>query len=394
LYDELLQRVLPLICDLSVGSGDWSPLLSAISRGLRGSAVGLLSHDFMRNQGFIHPASTFNHEYINSYRLDYARQNVWLARERCYMTPGRVLTDEELVPGAELIRSKFYKEWLKPQDLHHRICAVLLREQRTVVLLEVLRPRDAAAFDRNDVEGLRLLLPHLQRALRIQRRLAELEIERDAAIHALDHLPWGVVLIDDRGNRLAANRRAQEILVAGDGLVTQGAALRPVFADEAIRLSRLLDNALRPQPASRNANVGGTLAITRPSGAHPLSVQVFPLGTKTEPLGDRVSAAAIFVSDPELPANSNEQHLRDLYALTAVEARLAARLAHGESVDTAAAEMGLSVNTARAYVKRIYHKTGVRRQSELVRLVLVGLTQLRQAGGGDRKADRASDKPG
>jgi DNA-binding CsgD family transcriptional regulator len=38
--------------------------------------------------------------------------------------------------------------------------------------------------------------------------------------------------------------------------------------------------------------------------------------------------------------------------------------------------MGVTVNTARAYLKRIYHKTGVRRQSELVRLLLLGLTRL------------------
>ena len=39
--------------------------------------------------------------------------------------------------------------------------------------------------------------------------------------------------------------------------------------------------------------------------------------------------------------------------------------------------MGITVNTARAYLKRIYDKTGVRRQPELVR-VLLSLPRLRQ----------------
>jgi DNA-binding CsgD family transcriptional regulator len=39
--------------------------------------------------------------------------------------------------------------------------------------------------------------------------------------------------------------------------------------------------------------------------------------------------------------------------------------------------MGITVNTARAYLKRIYSKTGVRRQPELVRLLLLGLPRLR-----------------
>ena len=37
-----------------------------------------------------------------------------------------------------------------------------------------------------------------------------------------------------------------------------------------------------------------------------------------------------------------------------------------------------TVNTARAYLKRIYGKTGVRRQPELIRLLLLGLPRLRK----------------
>jgi DNA-binding CsgD family transcriptional regulator len=75
--------------------------------------------------------------------------------------------------------------------------------------------------------------------------------------------------------------------------------------------------------------------------------------------------------------NGNEQHLRELYALTPAEARLATHLSCGRSVEEAAAEMGVTVNTARAYLKRIYSKLGVRRQSELVRRLLLGLAGLR-----------------
>jgi DNA-binding CsgD family transcriptional regulator len=104
---------------------------------------------------------------------------------------------------------------------------------------------------------------------------------------------------------------------------------------------------------------------------------VVPLRTKAEALGDRAPAAAVFVSDPEARPDSNQQHLRELYALTVVEARLAAWLAQGKSVNEAAAAMGITVNTARAYLKRIYDKTGVRRQPELVR-VLLSLPRLSQ----------------
>jgi DNA-binding CsgD family transcriptional regulator len=377
LFGKDLQRLLARIYE--TGSGDWDTLLDEITRFLEGSAIALISHDFKHNLGSILSARGYNQKFLRAYALHHAHQNVWLARERDYRPPGTIHIGEHLVPEDQLLRTKFYDEWLRPQDLHHRLCAVLSREHAIAVFLEIMRPRQGAAFGHDDIERLRLLLPHLQRALRLHRRMAELELERDAALRALDQLPWGVMLVDEHRNRLRANRHAQEILVAADGLMARGNTLRAELADETARLDRLLSRAL-DRTAPQGPNAGGTLSITRPSGAHPLSVAVVPLHIKTAVLGERGPIAAIFVTDPDIPLASNEQHMRELYALTAGEARLASCLLQGKSVDEAAAAMGITVNTARAYLKRIYNKTGVRRQPELVRLLLLGLPRLRGNG--------------
>jgi DNA-binding CsgD family transcriptional regulator len=375
LFDEDLQRLLPRIYE--TGSNGWETLLEEIKQFLAGSAIALISHDFDNNLGSILVTSGYNRKFLESYALYHARQNVWLKRERDYRPAGTTHTGDHLVPEDQLVRTKFYTEWLQPQDLHHRLCAVLSREQATAVFLEVMRPRSWAGFAHEDVERCRLLLPHLQRALRMHRRMAELEVERDAAFRALDQLPWGVLLVDEHRNRLGANRHAEEILVAGDGLTTRGNTLRADLADETARLDRLLSRAL-DRRGQQGASTVGTLSITRPSGAHPLSVVVVPLHIKIETWSERGSIAAIFMTDPEIPLDSNEQHLREMYALTPGEARLASCLLQGKSVEQAAAAMGITLNTARAYLKRIYHKTGVRRQPELMRLLLLGLPRLRR----------------
>ena len=359
------------------GSGDWAPLLDEIMQFLNGNAIALISHDFTHNQGSILFARGYNQRYLRTYTQYHARQNVWLARERDYRTPGTIHLGEQLVPEHELVRSRFYTEWLRPQDLHHRLCAVLSREDVTAVFLEVLRPREFVEFEQHAVERCRVLLPHLQRALVMRRRLADLEIERDAALRALDQLPWGVVFVDEHRNRLAANRHAEEILIAGDGLTARGNVLRADLADETARLERLLNSAL-DRTGKQRSGAGGTLSITRPSGAHPLSVAVVPLHIDMETLGERGRIAAIFFTDPDFPFDSHEQHLRELYALTAGEARLTSWLLQGKSVEESAAAMGITINTARTRLKRIYNKTGVRRQPELVRRLLLGLPRLRR----------------
>ena len=359
------------------GSGDWAPLLDEIMQFLAGNAIALISHDFSHNLGSILFASGYNQRYLSAYAQYHARQNIWLARERDYRTPGTIHIGEQIVPEHDLVRSKFYTEWLQPQDLHHRLCAVLSREEATAVFLDVLRPHASGAFNDHEVERCRVLLPHLQRALVMRRRLVDLEVERDAALRALDQLPWGVVFVDEHRNRLAANRHAEEILIAGDGLTARGNILRADLADETARLERLLNSALG-RTGRQRSSAGGTLSITRPSGAHPLSLAVVPLNIELETLGDRGRIAAIFVTDPDSPLDSDEQYLRELYALTAGEARLTSLLLEGKSVEQAATEMGITVNTARTRLKRIYSKTGVRRQPELVRRLLLGLPRLRR----------------
>ena len=366
LYEDS-QRLLPQIYE--TGFGDGGALLDEIKQFLAGSAIALISHDFERNLGSILVARGYNQKYSRSYPL---YENVWLARERDYRPPGTIHIGDQLVPEHELVKTRFYTKWLEPQDFHHRLCAVLSRDHATAVCLEIMRPREWAGFDRDDTRRCRSLVPHLQRALQIHRRMAELELERDAAFCALDQLRWGVMFIDEHRNRLGANRHAQEILLAGDGLTARGKTLGAELSNETARLNQLLNSAL-DRTGQQGSSAAGALSITRPSGAHPLSVVVVPLHIKTEALGERGPIAAIFVTDPDIPLGSHEQHLRELYALTAGEARLASWLLQGKSVEEAATSMGITVNTVRAYLKRIYNKTGVRRQPELVRLLLLGL---------------------
>ena len=75
---------------------------------------------------------------------------------------------------------------------------------------------------------------------------------------------------------------------------------------------------------------------------------------------------AIFVVDPDRRHERDERLLARLYKLTPAEAALAGRLATGDSLKEAAAHRQIGLETARTHVKRILHKTGARRQAELV----------------------------
>ena len=59
-----------------------------------------------------------------------------------------------------------------------------------------------------------------------------------------------------------------------------------------------------------------------------------------------------------------------IFDLSEAQSRLAGQILDGRSLPEAAAELGISVNTARTHLQRIYAKAGVNSQPALVRVLL------------------------
>lgn len=63
------------------------------------------------------------------------------------------------------------------------------------------------------------------------------------------------------------------------------------------------------------------------------------------------------------------ERLRRLFGLSEAEAQVAVQLACGASLENIAAARGVSVDTVRAQVRSVFHKTGLHRQGELICVV-------------------------
>jgi DNA-binding CsgD family transcriptional regulator len=84
-------------------------------------------------------------------------------------------------------------------------------------------------------------------------------------------------------------------------------------------------------------------------------------------------AVCIVIVDPDRARTLPIEQLQDVFDLTEAEGRLAARLAAGEGLRSAAQSLGVTYGTARARLAEIFQKTETRRQGELVNLLLTTL---------------------
>jgi DNA-binding CsgD family transcriptional regulator len=71
--------------------------------------------------------------------------------------------------------------------------------------------------------------------------------------------------------------------------------------------------------------------------------------------------------------NESVELLQRHFDLTPSEARLTLRLLKGDRLQSAAAKLDISYETARGHLKNIFNKTGARRQAELVVLIIAAL---------------------
>ncbi len=370
-----LHKVIPLIYDTVSSAAALPELNDALQRMFGARACGVAMFNFQLREGVMESSGGYCSEFLNSYRDYYSRHDPWLRHEEPYRVPDTVHVGQDLVPDAELMESRFYQEWLKPQGLFQRLSTVLMREEANLCYFATLRGRQDAPFGADEIRLCRTLAPHLRSAAQMRRQLAMLEVERNAVVEALDRLPTAVVLCDQSGAPVIVNGAAREILASGDGLLVRGGKLVARRQLETNALETLIADAASAARGEGDSS-GGTLSVSRASESRPLSVLVLPMRAPSAVPGHRRIAAALFISDPESVVHTNEARLLDLYGLTRAESRLAAKIAQGRSLEEAAAMLNITRQTARSYVKRILGKTGTKRQVELVRLLLLSPAHL------------------
>jgi len=369
--EDSVWELTPLIYDSATGSNAWTDFGAAVGRLFGASACSVAGYNFRSREGFFHFSSGVRAEFRASYEARYSQLDVWLRRESAHRIPCTVHVGQHLISDAELLSSEFYQEWLRPQNLFHRLSTVLVREEANLCYFAMLRPPDDKPFGPEEVRALRRLAPHLRRAVQLRGRLAMLEGEREAALEVLNRLPNGVVLCEEDGTPVIVNELGKHLLSEGEALTVRGGRLSAHSQADTEQLQRLISAAASTTRGDA-ADTGGTLSIRRPSGLRPMSVLVLPVHVPPGVPGHSRIAAAVFISDPESMIDSNEARLSHLYGLTQAESRLAGKLAQGRSLEEAAGMLNITIETARSYSKRILSKTGAKRQSELVRLLLLG----------------------
>jgi len=189
----------------------------------------------------------------------------------------------------------------------------------------------------------------------------------------LDHLGIGAIIVDAHGRIVFTNRTGADLVAKGDGLVIDGAGVcRASTSADTERLHGLMHQTVGGDDTARG-RPDAVLALSRRFSERPLTVVAYRRTMTDGRSGPEEPSAVLLVHDPAAREGPTEQDIASLLGLTKSEARLTKLLADGGTLEESSRRLGLTIESGRTYLKRIFQKTGAKRQADLVRMVLTSV---------------------
>ncbi len=284
----------------------------------------------------------------------------------------QVFTVDDVMSSAEWERSAYFKMFCSEQDVYHVMGADISTPDGGKLRFRITRPKRAPNFSVDERALCSMFLPHLRRALQMHNLLDRSESLSELYSQAISRLSVATLVLDESGSVLQVNPVAQEILASADGLKLVGGRLEATYPSDNRELQRLIRAAF-----SADAPKGAeAMSVTRPSGLVNLGLVVEPIPSLDWADERGKPAALVYIRDAASKSLASEVVTKQLFNLTRAETALAMELANGLSLEEAAEGLNIRRNTARAHLRSIFSKTGVRRQTELVRILLNSVVAL------------------
>ncbi len=364
---QLLMKLIGRVYDAAADATLWEPFLEELAKSARADSAALVMHHLGHEVHTISAGWQVEPDAGRLYQQHYGSIDVWAMRGRS-KPAGYVCTSESLCPSKELVTTEIYNDFLVRYGAAHGIFGVVEKNASRWASVSLYRGRISSDFRISDLDTLNLLVPHMQRAFKLHFQFSELQGRTNGIEAALNMFATGVVILGARGAVVLMNSSAEETLHRRDGLLLRQGKLSAAVYAESTRLQTIIGGAVLTG-TGKGLNAGGTILISRET-RRPLSITVAPLREFSTILSQR-PAAVLFISDPdrnlELPADL----LRRCYGLTPAEARMVMVLLEGHSLKEGADSCGVTHNTAKSQLKSIFSKTQVRRQGELIRLLMI-----------------------
>ncbi|HTC91346.1 MAG TPA: helix-turn-helix transcriptional regulator [Bryobacteraceae bacterium] len=358
-------EIIGLIYDAVADASLWQKVLDTFIQATQGIGGSLFVGDPRMDAYAFVRRYRMSEEEAALYFERYAASDGWALRV-AGLPEGFVGASHDIWSEDDMLKSPAYQGFYGPRNWHYGMGGIFLRTSTGVSAMTMLREKEKGPCGEPEMALLRTLLPHLRRAALLHSELTSLRSQRAVFLVHLDRYPQAFLLIDAERRLLVANTPGREILGLRDGFRLEGGQIRLAWSKEDSTLREVVREIAinRESPVSR-------LSVTRPSQASPYRLLLMPVPSfGAAPLGISQPAVAMVIINDDGGFSPDTSALSALFSLTPAEVRVTSLLVQGRSTEEIATELGVSLETVRTHVRRVFSKTATNRQGELIALVL------------------------
>jgi len=352
LDQEEWQRFFTLVCEYTLGKNGYF-LCADNHLGLSVRAVGGASHYAQFTM------DTYNQRYATS--DPYHGALIRNARTG-------VFQGDDVFPDELLLQTEMYRELLAPTGIRYVTLVPLTLSVRRFEAISIWRAPEHGPMDDDCNHLLNLLVPHVQKALQIRQVLGVTQQRLAGAEAIADASSTAAFLLTRQGRIIHSNAAADALVSERSSLTLQNDALVATDRRSREALRAIFLKAASPTYAPSTATPVHALSLPCNDGRQPLQLLATPLPHTHHSLSG--ADLLVLVTDPERTSSFPDSVLRALYGLTPAETEVANGLLMGYCLEEIASLRHVTLGTVRIQMKSLLSKTGINRQSELVRLLM------------------------
>ena len=362
-----LSGLIGSIYDCALAPSQWESVLTDIGRAFESDKAILSLNDVRHDNVLISKSIGWEPMWLEERAKHlpeiHTRLTEWMARQSSEDIP---FVASREIPRSQFQTSPYVRACLMPLGIADIVHFFLIKTTTHFSELVLCTHGPQGVIKDWQIDLGALLLPHLRRAVTISNVLDVCTFERQRMTELLDSLQCAVILADENSVILHANRAAETMLANDNFLhVRQGVIkAKLASANKELRMAIMIATKDEADIGRNGIAIRLTDAAATSVFAHVLPLTGSDLRTSLHPK----AVAAIFVGGSAID-ECDITAFASAFCLTPAETRVVAGLMMGQTLAEVAGKWGVARSTVKTHMDNIFSKTGVTRQSNLIRLV-------------------------
>jgi len=364
---EQLSTLIGEIYDAALDQTLWVGVLENTAHFVGGHAAGLFWKDAASKSGEAAYGYGIEPHYRQLYFEKYIKFDP-LTIGQFFAEVEEPVSVADLMPYDEFLETRAYQEWGRPQGLVDTLNVALDKTATSAAMYCVFRHERDGRVDDEMRRRMRLIVPHLRRAVLIGRVINLKTAEAATFADTTDGLGAGMFFVDASARIVHANASGHALLAEGSLLRVVEGRLVPNDASAEQALNEVYAMAERGDAAVGVKGIAVPL-IALDGERHVAHVLPLTSGARRRAGTRYAAAAAMLVQKATLDTPSPQEVIRTIYKLTPTELRVLLAIVQVGSPAEAGEALGIAESTVKTHLHRVFAKTGTKRQADLVKLV-------------------------